>query len=49
MKTTQKQLWSNEKVVVQLISLRVKAVASGNASYAALLSRVIGRVDPDMV
>jgi hypothetical protein len=42
------RIWSDEKVVAQLCMLRLRAVAGGNKPYAALLSTVIGRIDPTL-
>lgn len=42
------KIWSDEKVAAQLCMLRMRAVACGNSSYAALLSRIIGRIDPEL-
>lgn len=42
------KIWSDEKVAAQLVMLRMRAVACGNASYAALLTTVIGRIDPEL-
>jgi hypothetical protein len=42
------KIWSDEKVVAQLCMLRMRAVCAGNKPYAALLSTVIGRIDPSL-